>query len=107
MTTFRRETERVHPLHLALGALVVAATVAGHGLAAWWNFEHPAELSRLFFFFASNLLTFFALTLGFFLMSGVWGERFRLVTTGLLSAVLSLVLIFVDYVIIYNLAKGT
>jgi hypothetical protein len=99
-------TEGPGALTIGLGLLVVAGTVAGNLAAAYWRYDNPGPSSILLHFFVPNLLTFFALSVGFYLLGGAWGERFRLVSAGVLSMALALSLIFIDHFIVYNLVAN-
>jgi hypothetical protein len=93
-------------LTLGLGLLVVASTVAGNLFAAYVRHDTPGSSSILLGFFLPNLLTFFGLSVGFTLLGGAWGERFRLVSAGVLSLALALSLIFIDHFIVYPLVTN-
>ncbi|MHC4597556.1 MAG: hypothetical protein ACYS47_00985 [Planctomycetota bacterium] len=93
-------------LPMGIGLLVVAGTVAGNLFTAYCRHAHPGSSSLVLRFFLPNLLTFFGLSVGFYLLGGAWGERFRLITAGVLSMALALSLIFIDHLIVYQLVAN-
>ncbi|MHC5036091.1 MAG: hypothetical protein ACYTHM_02145 [Planctomycetota bacterium] len=105
MTGYPRE-EKTNVLVVLFGLGVLAATVGGNFGFVTYTTKNPEAVPRLVGFFCTNFLTFFFLSLGFYLVGSLWGERMRLISTGVFALVFSLVIAYIDYVIIYGIVQN-